>query len=90
MKTIVEFFERLTQIGGNPRRGAAILGLTLGAGGVIAATYALMRIKGVQGKVLDGIKIGAGCPICRSFWTGVGLGVIGIIWFTYLIERNGS
>lgn len=90
MKAIVDFFESLVGIGGQPKRNAAILGLAVGAAGVVGATYALMRIKGMSGKILDGVKIGAGCPICRSFWTGVGLGVIGIIWFTYLVERNGS
>lgn len=88
MREIVEFFERM--LGTQPKRNAALLGLGVGTTGVIAATYALMRIKGIQGGLFDGVKIGAGCPICRSFWTGVGLGVIGTIWATHVILGNGN
>lgn len=84
MKAIVEFFE---QTFATPK-AKLFLGMAVGTVGVIAATYALMKIKGIEGGALDGIKIGAGCPHCRMFWTGVGAGVIGIVWGIYLISSQ--
>jgi hypothetical protein len=84
MRGIVEFFENAFP---TPKVKFA-LGLGVGALGVVGATYALMRLKGIPGKVLDGVQIGAACPHCRYFWTGVGLGVIGTIWATYAILKT--
>lgn len=83
MQNIVEFFERL-----GAKIGPAPLGLIVGSVGVITATYALMRIKGINGGPFDGIKIGAGCGFCRPFWLGVGLGIIGTIMITYTVIRK--
>jgi hypothetical protein len=49
-----------------------------------------MRLKGIPGGPLDGVKIGASCPYCRYFWTGVGLGVMATIWATYAILKMKS
>ncbi len=85
---MVEFVERTFVSGENPKRNAAILGLFVGAGGVILATYGLLKIKGMSGGIFEGIKVGAGCPICRSFWTGVGTAIIWTVWLTYVLIRN--
>jgi hypothetical protein len=83
MRGIVEFFENAFPT----PKVKFWLGVGVGALGVVGATYVLMRLKGIPGKAIDGVKIGAACPHCRYFWTGVGLGGIATIWTTYAILR---
>lgn len=81
MRQVVEFLE---QIG--LKIGPTTLGLAAGALFVVGATYGLMKIKNMEGGILNGIKIGANCSFCRPFWMAFGVGIIG----TVLVARAAT
>ncbi|MCL6572704.1 MAG: hypothetical protein K6T88_13640 [Bacillus sp. (in: Bacteria)] len=90
MRGLIEGIERSFVAGTTPTRNAAVLGLVVGTAGVVLATYGLLKGKGMPGGLLDGVKVGANCPVCRAFWTSVGIAIIGTIWTTYAMTRVGE